>query len=107
MPRKQYQVRLSDDETAAFGRAAARQGKTIATWLRELGREEAGVNRTNSARVFQGCETKQVNGVSGKLADAEAWYWEPSDYDGDVLWSKPLASRKEAVEAAKDEGYTV
>jgi hypothetical protein len=39
-------------------------------------------------RIFRGDETKQVTGDSvPRQADPEKYYYEPSDYDGDVLWS--------------------
>lgn len=57
MQRKQYQVRLSDEEVATFERAARAKGKTVSAWLRDLGREEAGMNT-------QEAKTRQVNGTN-------------------------------------------
>jgi hypothetical protein len=54
-------------------------------------------------RVFQGRDTRQIDGHTGKAADAEAWYYEPSDYEGDVLYSVAYASEEAAYEAAEEE----
>ncbi len=42
-------------------------------------------------RVFCGRATRQIT-ADGKAADASRWYWEPVDYDGDVLWSGSYAT---------------
>ena len=47
-------------------------------------------------RVFQGHETKQIDGHTGAPAQDGAWHFEPADYDGDVLWSAPCATFDEA-----------
>lgn len=51
-------------------------------------------------RIFQGRNTKQVDGVVNKKAKASAWYWEPSDYEGDVTFSPACASARAAMHAA-------
>ena len=53
------------------------------------------------ARIFQGHTTRQIDGHTGQAAQADAWYYEPEDYEGDVLWSEPFASREEAEQAAE------
>lgn len=50
-------------------------------------------------RVFQGSETRQV-GANGNKANPKLWYYEPTNYDGDVLWSDGYWSREEAETAA-------
>lgn len=52
-------------------------------------------------RIFQGQNTGQIDGHTGQAAFADAWYYEPDDYEGDVLWSEPFASRAEAEQAAE------
>lgn len=54
-------------------------------------------------RVFQGQTTKQLDGHTGQAAQADAWYYEPDDYTGDVLWSEPFATREAAEQAAEAE----
>lgn len=51
-------------------------------------------------RIFQGKETRQIDGVSGAPVQADGWYWEPDDYEGDVLWSEAFASAQDAQDAA-------
>jgi hypothetical protein len=73
-------------------------------------REQAEKNRSEPAllpepiaasrpRLFRGDETAQLQ-YDGRKADPELWYWEPDDYEGDVLWSKGYGSRAEAYHAA-------
>ncbi len=50
-------------------------------------------------RLFRGTETQQLQS-DGAKADPELWYYEPSDYEGDVLWSKGHGSRADAYHAA-------
>jgi hypothetical protein len=52
-----------------------------------------------NVRIFRGYETRQIDS-SGHPADHEKWYYEPSDYEGDVLWSRGYGSRAEAYHAA-------
>ena len=56
-----------------------------------------------SYRVFQGKETQQVvvNERGIFPADAEHWHWEPSEYDGRILYSKGYATRGDAIYAAE------
>jgi len=56
-----------------------------------------------SYRVFQGIEIQQVvvNERGIFPADAEDWYWEPSEYEGEILYSRGYASREEAIYAAE------
>lgn len=51
-------------------------------------------------RIFQGRETKQLDGVTSKKPKPAAWYWEPTSYEGDVTFSQPCASAKAAEKAA-------
>ena len=57
----------------------------------------------NPYRFFQGASTRQVDGHTGRPADPQAWYYEPADYEGDVLYSAPYATRAEAEDAAARE----
>lgn len=50
-------------------------------------------------RVFQGSATKQID-TNGAHANQALWYWEPADYDGDLLWSDGYPTREAAVQAA-------
>lgn len=54
-------------------------------------------------RIFRGGETKQIDGVTSRKANPEAWYYEPADYEGDVLWSRAFATEDEARAAAASE----
>jgi hypothetical protein len=47
-------------------------------------------------RFFQGHDTQQVDAHTRKPAQAEAWYAEPDEYDGEVLYSDPFVTRAEA-----------
>lgn len=55
----------------------------------------------NSYRIFRGSETEQVDPWVGESADADSWFWEPEDYDGDVLYSRSYESEDEATAAAE------
>ena len=54
-------------------------------------------------RLFQGWETRQIDGHTGKPAMPTAWYFEPADYEGDVLYSADYADRAAAEEAANED----
>jgi len=54
-------------------------------------------------RVFQGKDTKQVDGHTTRPADPTAWYYELSDYEGDVLYSASYPTEEEARTAAEME----
>ena len=55
-------------------------------------------------RVFQGHESRQVT-PDGRPLDADRWYYEPADYEGDVMWcATSYASREEAARAAAADG---
>lgn len=56
----------------------------------------------DETRFFQGHETRQV-GVDGEPAIPDHWYYEPVDYEGDVIWSDGWATREEAEAAASAE----
>jgi hypothetical protein len=58
----------------------------------------------HNIRIFQGNQTRQINGCTGKPAQATAWYWEPEDYAGDCLWSDPYPTAADA-QADADETY--
>lgn len=51
-------------------------------------------------RIFQGKDTKQIDGHTTRPAQAEGWYYEPSDYESDVLYSSPYMSKEDAETAA-------
>lgn len=48
-------------------------------------------------RFFRGEETKQIDGITGAKAHDRAWYFEPIDYEGDVLFSSPFDTLTLAV----------
>lgn len=50
-------------------------------------------------RVFQGGDTNQVDASGGPAVEG-AWYWEPEDYTGDVLWAAACGSEELANWAA-------
>mgnify|MGYP001584453051 CR=1 FL=1 len=56
-----------------------------------------------SYRVFQGHDTQLIDGHTTRAADAQSWYYEPEDYEGDVLYSEAFGSREDAVAAAQEE----
>lgn len=80
---------------------------------REYGEEVPNGQRKNGAmekistecRIFLGSETNQINGIGGKPAHPGMWYWEPTDYDGDVLWSVGFDSRAAAKKDARAHGF--
>ena len=56
---------------------------------------------TTKTRFFRGSDTDQVCGITGEKAEPESWYYEPADYEGDVLWSFPYPSEAAARFAAE------
>lgn len=57
-------------------------------------------------RVWSGAEIGPDH-VWFSHVSREAWYWEPTIYDGDVVYSNPYEDREEAswaAEAAHDNG---
>ena len=59
--------------------------------------------RSLTMRIFQGTDTRQIDGHTGRPAVPEAWYWEPDDYEGDTLWSEPYPTREAAEAAAQQD----
>ena len=55
---------------------------------------------TKCYRVFRGDQTTQCNGRTGHRSNPNQWYYEPLDYTGAVLWSKPFDTEGEADAAA-------
>jgi len=55
----------------------------------------------DSYRVFLGRESQQVR-LDGSNLDPHAWYYEPLDYDGDVVFDAGFATRDEALHAARN-----
>lgn len=53
-------------------------------------------------RIFQGHETRQIDGHTLEAAIDDDWYWEPADYEGDVLFSGCYADADEAALGAED-----
>jgi hypothetical protein len=53
-------------------------------------------------RFFRGADTQQVDGVTLVEAEPDLWYYEPADYDGDVLWSQGYCDLLAAREAAEE-----
>lgn len=56
------------------------------------------------ARVFQGYNTTQIDGHTCEEASYTGWYWEPTDYDGDVLYSDAYTTKEAAVKALRKAG---
>ena len=54
-------------------------------------------------RVFQGKTTKQRDSHTRTAAAPEGWYYEPVDYQGDVLYSEAYTTEEAAREAADAE----
>lgn len=54
-------------------------------------------------RFFQGRDTQRVDAHTLKPARAQAWYAEPADYESNVLYSAPFATRAEAEAWARTE----
>jgi len=52
---------------------------------------------------FQGQDTQRVDAHTQQPARAQAWYAEPADYESDVLYSEPFATRAEAEAWARTE----
>ena len=61
----------------------------------------------NRYRVFLGSTSRQLDANPGCKRDDAAWYFEPVDYDGDVLWSPAYATKAEAIAAAALTGENV
>ena len=79
-------------------------------WLREKARAYWHTRDTSHApqqerrrawRFYQGRDTHRVDAHTRKPAQAEAWYAEPADYEGIVLYSEPFVTRDEAEAWAK------
>ena len=82
-------------------------------WLREHARASWHTTDTRHApqhelgrawRFYQGRDTPRVDAHTRKPAQAEAWYAEPADYEGIVLYSEPFVTRDEAETWAKAQG---
>jgi hypothetical protein len=82
-------------------------------WLREQARAYWHPTDTRHApqqelrrawRFYQGQDTQRVDAHTRKPAQAEAWYAEPADYEGIVLYSEPFVTRDEAEAWAKAQG---
>ena len=58
--------------------------------------------RHSTYRILQGKETQQITGHTREPATATAWYWEPADDEGDVLYSNAYTEAEEAARAAED-----
>ena len=52
-------------------------------------------------RVFRGRDSQQVR-ADGSALDPHAWYFEPEDYEGDVVFAAGFATRAEAVQGARN-----
>lgn len=53
-------------------------------------------------KFFTGNMTKRVD-FNGKNAIDHLWYYEPLDYEGDVLWSIGYATLNDCLDAACNE----
>jgi hypothetical protein len=58
---------------------------------------------TSTVRIFRGSETKQIDGHTGKPAEPTLFYYEPSTYEGDVLYSIGHVLLVDACKAALDD----
>jgi hypothetical protein len=56
-------------------------------------------NGHGGVRIVRGDETGQVS-HDGRPADPEKYYYEPLDYDGDMLWSTAYDSEAAALAAS-------
>jgi len=54
-----------------------------------------------TVRFFRGASTRQVDGHTGKPALKTKWYYEPEDYEGDVLFSSPFDTYQKVRIAAR------
>jgi len=63
----------------------------------------ASPHTVDGIRFFRGSDTKQVDATTLQPADPEYWYYEPDDYDGDVLWSYGYRRYDAACDAAREE----
>jgi len=56
-------------------------------------------------RIFQGWETRQepFEPKAYGFKRSQGWYFEPSDYEGDILWSDPLDTQQDAELEATDQ----
>lgn len=61
---------------------------------------------TTTARIFTSDDTSQLDDAC-EPAQPGAYYFEPDDYEGDVLWSAPYRTWRAAADAASLEGLTV
>jgi hypothetical protein len=84
---------------------APQSGPQRRAWLREKARAYWHPTETRPAlqqerrrawRFFQGHDTQRVDAHTRKPAQAEAWYAEPREYEGHVLYSEPFVTREEA-----------
>ena len=82
-------------------------------WLREHARAYWHPTDTSHApqpelrrawRFYQGRDTQRVDAHTRKPAQAEAWYVEPAEYEGVVLYSEPFVTRDEAETWATAQG---
>jgi hypothetical protein len=82
-------------------------------WLREKARAYWHIPSTRHTpqqawrqawRFYQGRDTQRVDAHTRKPARAEAWYVEPQDYEGHVLYSEPFVTIEEAEAWAKAQG---
>lgn len=55
---------------------------------------------TSTVRIFRGSETKQIDGHTCKPAHNGLFYYEPANYDGDVLYSTGHVLLVDACKAA-------
>lgn len=94
---------LGADQVDELGKRLEARGLTIQDTYRgvyvvDIEHDEP--NAVDGYRVFRGRESRQLNAY-GNALDPHAWYYEPSDYEGDVVFDTGFATRAEAERAAR------
>jgi hypothetical protein len=102
-PRLKGRIRRGAAEIRRHGTGCERQEGKRTGLDKQTAIGEWMMDPLRSYRVFQGIEIQQVvvNERGIFPADAEDWYWEPSEYEGEILYSRGYASREEAIYAAE------
>ena len=77
-------------------RRARLREKARAYWRITAPRQAPQHELRRAWRFYQGRDTQRVDAHTRKPAQAEAWYAEPGDYEGIVLYSEPFLTRDEA-----------
>ena len=100
-PHARLTVETTADDAQALEAALIEDDLVIDFDRVEVEADETTDETPDGVRVFRAEDTRQVD-AQGRPAVSGAWYWEPTDYDGDVLWSSPSKTRVAAISAATD-----